>query len=305
MGYKVVEHKHIRWVDIGHPSSENIRRLGKEFPQFHPLALEDCYSHMERPKIDDYDDHLFIVMQFPLWDASNRISRSAEVDIFIGKGFLVTVHRGELTPINKFRERLIENEDERDRSMRQGASRLMHDVIDRLVDYLFPILAKVDINILNIEDSIFSVDTRKIVREISFVRRDIIALRRIIRPQVLILANLENIDRPFIRDDLDDYFGDILDHLTKARDIIEDDAEMIIALADTTDTLSSYRINEVMRTLTIISVIMLPMTLVTGIFGMNVPLPFQKSASSLFGILGIMLVISCGMLAYFRHKHWL
>lgn len=305
MSFETISHGRVTWTNITRPTSADMQRLSEAYAQFHPLALEDCLSHIERPKIDEYDDHLFIVMHVPQWDASSRISRPAEVDFFIGPGYLVTVHAGELKPLDNFYEQVNTDPEIRTRYMSQGASRLMHAVMDRLTDYIFPLLYKVDSNIRTLEDGIFTEDTRQIVQELTFARRDIIALRRIIRPQVGILATLEEMDRPFIREDLDDYFGDILDHMTKARDIIEDSAEVIAGLADTTDTLASYRINEVMRILTVISVIMLPLTLISGIYGMNVPLPFGDSRLSFVGIMGGMLFISLAMLAYFRYRRWL
>ncbi len=156
-----------------------------------------------------------------------------------------------------------------------------------------------------IEERLFSENARETIQNIAIVRRDIIALRRIIKPQVLIVHNLEQIDRPFIREDLDIYFGDILDHLQKARDIVEDNAEMIASLADTNNALTSYRINEVMRILAVISVIMLPLTLIAGLFGMNVPLPLRDHPVSFWLTLGMMLVISFMMLVYFRYRRWL
>jgi len=305
MTYKVLSHGRVKWTNITKPTSADMERLREAYPHFHPLDLEDCLSHLERPKIDEYDDYLFIVMQFPQWDAASRVSRPAEVDMFIGSGFFVTVHSGELKPLVNFFREASQDPSVREHYMRRGAGRLMHTVVDQLVDYVFPLLYKVDANIRAIENEIFTEDARQIVQEISIVRRDIIALRRIIRPQLAILANLEDVDRPFIHEDLDVYFGDILDHMTKARDIVEDDAEVIAGLADTTDTLASYRINEVMRILTVISVIMLPLTLISGIYGMNVPLPFKDHQGSFFGIMGLMLLISIGMLLYFRHRRWL
>ena len=305
MTYEVLSHGRVNWTNITKPTSADMERLREVYPHFHPLDLEDCLSQLERPKIDEYDDYLFIVMQFPQWDAASRVSRPAEVDMFIGSGYFVTVHSGELKPLVNFFHEVSNDASVREQFMGRGAGRLMHTIVDQLVDYVFPLLYKVDANIRAIENDIFTEDARQVVQEISIVRRDIIALRRIIRPQLAILANLEEVDRPFIHEELDVYFGDILDHMTKARDIVEDDAEVIAGLADTTDTLASYRINEVMRILTVISVIMLPLTLISGIYGMNIPLPFEENAGSFIGIMGLMLLISIGMLLYFRYRHWL
>lgn len=304
MGVELLTHGRITWVNIEKPTSEDMSYLRQHYP-FHPLDLEDCLSRIERPKIDEYDDYLFLIMQFPIFDPSSRVSRPAEVDIFIGAGYLVTVHDGILWPITKLFDDCQTEETTRQKYMGKGASRLLHDVIDRLVDYCFPILYKVDANIREIEEDIFTEEVPGVVREISWVRRDIIALQRIIKPQIAIVANLEHKDRPFIREELDVYFGDVLDHLYKAWDMLEDHRDVIEGLSDTADTLTSYRINEVMKILTIISVIMLPLTLLSGIYGMNISLPLSRHPLSFLFILTLMILISGSMILYFRRRRWI
>jgi magnesium transporter len=306
MGIEVLSHGRVTWVNIEKPVLEDMGYLQQRFPFFHPLDLEDCLSRMERPKIDEYENYLFIIMQFPVFDASSRVSRPSEVDMFIGAGYLVTVHDGILWPITKLFDGCQEDEQLRQVHMNRGASHLLHDVIDRLVDYCFPILYKVDANIREIEEDIFTEQVPDIVREISWVRRDIIALERIVKPQIAIVANLEHKDRPFIREDLDVYFGDVLDHLYKAWEALEDHRDVIEGLNDTANTLTSYRLNEVMKILTIISVIMLPLTLVAGIYGMNIELPLDEASPySFIIILALMVLLAGGMLLYFNRKRWI
>ncbi len=304
MGVEVLIHGRVTWVNIVKPTPEDMSYLREHYP-FHPLDLEDCLSRIERPKIDEYDDYLFIIMQFPIFDTARRVSRSYEVDLFIGAGYLVTVHDGNLWPITRLFDDCQGGEDARQKHMGRGASRLLHDVIDRLVDYCFPILYKVDANIREIEEDIFTEEMPGIVQEISWVRRDIIALQRIIKPQIAIVANLEHKDRPFIREELDIYFGDVLDHLYKAWDMLEDHRDVIEGLSDTANTLTSHRINEVMKILTIISVIMLPLTLLSGIYGMNIHLPLEDSPLSFVLILLLMALIAGGMMLYFRRRRWI
>jgi len=305
MSLAQIEYNGVTWVNVEKPTKADIDYIREHYPSHHPLALEDCLSRIERPKIDDYDDHLFIVMQFPIFDASRRISRAAEVDIFMGRRYLISIHDGVLKPLNHFYADCQDNEATRHLYMGRGAGTLLHTIIDRLVDYIFPILYKVDGHISRIEDEIFEGNTRTIVREISLVRRDIIALRRIIRAQIGIIAKLEQGERPFIREELDEYFGDILDHMAKIRDITEENYEVIADLSETTDSLLSHRINDVMRVLTVISVIMLPLTLLSGVYGMNVPLPFAQSPYVFGGMIGLMILIFVSMLLFFRYREWL
>jgi magnesium transporter len=304
MSLEKITHNNVTWIDIEKATVEDINYLKKTY-DFHPLALEDCLSRIERSKIDEHEGHLFIVMHFPLFDPVHRISHPSEVDIFIGRGYLVTVHDGVLKPLVNFYKTCQSDQATRERYMNQGSSVLMHTIVDRLVDYMFPILYKVDGHITHIEDTIFTADARHLVQEISIIRRDMIALRRIIRPQIEIIADLEQKDWPFIREEMEEYFGDILDHIRKVRDILEDHHEVIVALSQTVDSLMSHRINEIMRTLTVISVIMLPLTLISGIYGMNINLPFEQYPYAFALIMGGMICILTLMLLYFRHRNWL
>jgi magnesium transporter len=304
MSVQTLAYGKVTWTNIENPVSEDIEHLRRNF-SFHPLDLEDCLSKIERPKIDEYEDYLFIVMHFPMYDLDRQISQPAEVDFFIGANYLVTVHDGRLKPVVQLFEDCRAYEQTRRRHMGAGASRLLHSVIDKLVDYCFPILAKVDHNIQIIEEEVFTENMRRIVQRISVVRRDIIALRRIIKPQLPIVANLEHVDRPFIREDLDVYFGDIHDHLQKAWEELEEHREVLEGLSDTSESVISYRINDVMKLLTIISVVMLPLSLISGIYGMNVLLPGENSFWTFPLIMAGMVIIALAMLAFFKIKNWL
>ncbi|RPI58666.1 MAG: magnesium/cobalt transporter CorA [Chloroflexi bacterium] len=304
MGVEVLSHRRMTWVNIEKPSPEDMAYLRERYP-FHPLDLEDCLSRIERPKVDEYDEYLFIIMQFPVFDSTRRVSRPGEVDIFIGAGYLVSVHDGNLWPIAKFFDDCQADEAVRERHMGGGASLLLHDIVDRLVDYCFPILYKVDANIREIEEDIFTEDLRGVVQEISWVRRDVISLQRIVKPQIAIVANLEHKDRPFIREELEVYFGDVLDHLYKAWDMLEDHRDVVEGLSDTANVLTSFRINDVIKILTIISVIMLPLTLVSGIYGMNIPLPLMDHPLAFLFILLLMVAMAGSMILYFKKRRWI
>ncbi len=305
MAIQTLHYGRVAWTNIEHVTPEDMQILRETYPHFHPLDLEDLQSRIERPKLDEYDDYLFVVMHFPLWDPVQRVSRASEVDMFVGSGYLVTVSDGSLKPLRHMFEQCDANTEMREQLLGRGGSKTFYAVIDRLVDYIFPILYKVDANIRELEEEIFTEDSRQIIQDLSFIRRDILALRRIIRPQIVLLENLEKVDRPFIREELDVYFGDIQDHLVKGADIVEEHLEIINGLSDTANTLVTYRLNEVMRILTVISVLMLPLTLISGIYGMNVDLPFQRTELSFELVIGMMFVIATGMLTYFRHRGWL
>ena len=294
----------VNWINIVHPSHEDIEHLRRYYP-FHPLDLEDCLSNIERPKVDEYDDYLFIVMHFPVNDPNSRISRISELDIFIGSGYLITLHHGELKPLVQLFEECQKDERARIRHMGKGAGQLLYGILNRTVDYVMNILLGVGESINEVEEEIFVRDMRHIVEKISVIRRNVIALRRIIKPQIAVVSNLEHKDRPFIREGMEVYFGDIVDGFSRAWDELEDHREVIESLSATSESITSYRINETMRALTVISVLLLPLTLLAGIYGMNVPLPFAKNPYAFWGITSTMLATAIGMLLIFRRKKWL
>jgi len=280
--------------------------IRRQYPYIHPLNLEDMLSTLERPKIDEDDNYLFFMMQFPVWDAKELLSRPADVDFLLGRDYVVTVHDGVLKPLSRLFQACSDSEEERQKLLGRGANDAFYIIVDKLVDYIFPMLRKVDGNLRYIEDRIFSEDSRKIIRDIALVRRDIIALRRLIRHLVPIVDHLENTSHPIIREELEEYFGDILDHLRAARDIIDEDWEVISGLADTANMQISHQTNEVIRVLTVFSVIVLPFLVLPGIFGMNVKFPFDhEHPAALFVLIGLMLAFTLLMLKYFRRRKWL
>lgn len=302
MSVAAITHQRLTWVNIVNASPEDVAYLRKHYT-FHPLDLEDILSPNERPKIDEYDDYLFIVMHFPVFDAQRQLTRSSEVDFFIGAGYLITIHEGQLKPLSRLFEACHDDGVARAKHMGRGSGRLLYTILDSMVDYNFAILRKVDSKIKAIEESMFTQNMRHIVQDISLIRRDIIALRRVVKPQISIVSNLERKDRPFIQEELDVYFGDIADGFSRAWDILEDYREVIEGLSETSDSVTSYRINDVIRVLTVISVVMLPLTLISGIYGMNLKwLPAADTIYGFFIIIGFMVFIAGGMLLYFRKR---
>jgi len=295
LNVQTVRYGKITWVNIERPTRDEIEWLRQNYP-FHPLHLDDCLSKIQRPKIDEYDDYLFIVLHFPVFNRMARVTVASEVDIFVGPDYFVTVHAGDIKPLRRMFQECFGNPTVRHELMGKSTGYLLYRAVDRLVDYCFPILNKIDANIEAVEDTIFEEDIRQTVRDISVIRRDIINFRRIIKPQMPVIASLEHKEMPFLQEDLEAYFGDISDHVAKIWDILEDYKEVVEGLADTNDSLTSHRLNEVMKTLTTISVIILPLTLVSGVYGMNIPLPVQEDPGAFALIMGAMVMIALGML---------
>lgn len=298
----------LTWIYSEKPSRNEVKFLEQHF-NFHPLNLDDVLSRAQRPKIDEYEDHLFIVLHFPVFDKENRITRPSEVDIFIGENYVVTVHCfANLKPLAKFFRECQIHEKSRQTYLGRSSSFLLYHILDRLVNYCFPILGKITGNIDDIEDVIFTKAVPETVRRISLIRRDLISFRRVIRPQIPVIETLEREDYPFFKEEQEVYFGDIGDHVRKIWDELEDYKEVVDGLAETSNWLTSHRIQEIMRVLTIVMAILAPPTLLSGILGMNVPLPGGVESGSLLPLgilLSVMALISAGMFVYLRRRKWL
>jgi magnesium transporter len=294
----------ITWINIEKPTGSDMEYLAKNY-LFNLFDLEDCLSRIERPKIDEYENYLFLVLHFPVFKMEARVTTSSQVSIFIGADFLVTVHTGALKPLAKLFNDCQQNERAREEHMARSSGYLLYRILDRLVDYCFPILNRVIANIEAAEDRLFSEPARDTVQEISVLRRDVMSYRRIIRHQPAILKSLEVREYPFLREDLDVYFGDIGDHIGTISETLEEYKEIVEGLNATSDSLFSHRTNEVMKMLTILGTILLPLLVISGIYGMNVSLPFDDSSFAFPFIILFTLCISGSMLAYFRYRRWI
>ena len=295
----------LTWINIEGPTENETEYLAQNYP-FHPLDLDDCLSRIQRPKIDEYKGYLFLVFHFPIFNKETGVTAPSQLSVFIGENYLITLHQGELKPLVKlFRECQID-EESRQENFSQGLGYLLYRIIDRLVDYCLPILNKIGFNIERVEDDIFSSGVRSAIKEISTLRRDVISFRRIIWPMRAVIGSLEPKIRRFTKVDMSVYFGDMIDHVDKIWDGLDEYKEIIEGLNDTHDSLATNRTNEVIRMLTIIATILLPITVVASIFGMNIPLGvFETSGFSFLYVLLIVLVIIGGMLYFFRRKHWI
>jgi len=296
------------WVYVEKPRAQEVEYLSQHF-DFHHLNLDDVLSRIQRPKIDEYQDHLFIVLHFPVFNKQNRVTTPSEVDIFIGENYVVTAHcSADLKPLAKFFKECQIDEDTRRAFLGRGSGFLLYHILDRLVNYCFPILNKVTENIDNIEDLIFTKAIPETVHRISLIRRDLVSFRRVVHPQIAVMETLEREDYPFFKEEQEIYFGDVADHIRRIWDGLEDCKEVVDGLAETSNWLTSNRIQETMRVLTIVMAVIAPATLIASIMGMNIPLPGGIEAGSLLplGILfSIMAIVGAGMFAYLRHRRWI
>jgi magnesium transporter len=295
----------LTWINIEGPTETEIQFLASKYP-FHPLDLDDCLSRIQRPKIDEYNDYLFLVFHFPVFNPEARVTTPSQVSVFIGDGYLITLHKGDLKPLVKLFVDCEKNEETRQENFSYGSGYLLYRIIDRLIDYCLPILSKIGDNIEKVEDEIFASGMPRGIRELSILRRDVISFRRIIWPMRSTINRLGAKIHRFTVSDLTVYFGDVVDHMDRIWDGLDEYKEIIEGLNDTHDSVATNRTNEVIRMLTIIATILLPITVVASIFGMNIPLGiFGDSPYAPIYVTLICFVIIGGMLFFFKRYKWL
>ena len=299
-----VEASGLRWINIERPGPVDQAWLEEHF-DFHPLAYEDVRSRNQRPKIDEYPDYLFIVLHFPVFDKTVGRLNAGELDIFVGPDFLVTLPNSPLQPVEYLFERCRTSPEVREQLFNKGSGYLLYKVVDDSIDYCFPMLRKMGNKLDRLEDDIFEGRSEEVVRDISNAKQEIINFRKIIRPQRPVLRGLERTKQRYLAEDLELYFDDVVDASERIWDMLENYKEVVEALEDTNESVISHRQNDAVRVLTAFTVVMLPLTLVASVFGMNVRVPGEGNLTAFWIIIAGMVVLLVGLLYFFRRNRWL
>jgi magnesium transporter len=301
---EIIEAAGIRWIHIESPRSADRDWLEEHF-DFHQLDYEDVFSRNQRPKLDQYDDYVFIVLHFPLFDKDSGRILTAELDLFMGPDFLITLPNIPLPPLSAMFERYREKEDLREEVFSKGPGYLLYKIVDTGVDASFPMLRKTGIKLDRLEDDIFEGRSSEIVRDISDTKQEIINFRKIVRPQRAVLRDLERTKQRYLQEELEIYFDDISDAAERIWDTLENYKEVIDGLESTNESVLSHRLNESFRILTAASVVLLPLTLIASIFGMNVAFPGEGEAITFWLILGLLTAVLAALVILFRRRGWL
>jgi magnesium transporter len=297
----------LTWIHLDPPiDPETVNTLRERFG-WHPLDVEDVLSKRQRPKIDDYADegYLFGILHFPAYDKNVQRLNAGELDFFLGPDYLVTISNVELLPVTRLFNRVQEDERFREQLFSKGSGRLLYEVLDDLFDYCFPILDKIAYKLDSIEDDIEDRRSEEIVTDISKAKQEIISYRKIIKPQRPALRLLERRIERFLPENLELYFDDLVDASERIWDLLDNYKEVVEALESTNESVISHRQNDVLRILTVFSVILLPLTLISGIFGMNVLFPGEHTHAAFWAIVGLMVSVIIGMIGFFKYKRWL
>ena len=263
-------------------------------------------STRQRPKIDEYDEYLFMVLHLPRFDKTIGRLNAAELNVFVGQDFVITLPNHPLKPVGRLFTRLSNSLELREEYFSKGSGYLLYEILSESFDYCFPILDKIGFKLDRLQNAIWEERSEDVARDISNVKQEVIAYRKIIKPERSTLRLLERARARYLSDDLEVYFDDIVDSAERIWDQLDNYKEVVEALEQTNESVIQHKQNEILLTLTVFSVIMLPLTLISGIYGMNFAhIPFHGATHGFYDVVGIMIVIAIGMLGYFRLKRWI
>ena len=290
------------WVDLEAPTEEESQILTEVF-NFHPLAVEDCIKTAQHPKIDNYEDYLFIALHAIRLDRNvDEEYVELELDMFVSKNYVVTYHHSPVRSVTAVREKCLYGSDS---ILKEGTDFLAHKVIDTLVDNYLPILLQLEHDIDMIEDSVFDNTTETAMEKILQLKKEVIFLKTTVNPQRNAVYKLAHASLPFIQDESRRYFSDIYDNLHHFIEELEELRDVLNGVVDTYLSITSVRMNQVMKTLTVVMTIIMPLTLITGIYGMNfknmpeISSPYGYPLTILF-----MILLAVSMFYFMKRKNW-
>ena len=289
------------WVDIVKPTAEEARLLSDLF-HFHPLSIEDALSEIHSPKIEAYKGYLYLILHGIDLQEGRREFATRDVDFFLGPTFLVTVHDGASRSVGRVREICERHEN----VLAEGPVAVMHRIVDQMVDHYRPEIDRIEERMDEVEEKAIVAPHTSLVREILWLKRDLAGLRRVVIPQRDAVSRLARREYPQINEEMTYRFRDVYDSLVRISEEAALFQDRITGILDAHLSAVSNRLNDVMRVLTVMSTIFLPLTVLTGMYGMNVPLPHFPGGQQVqfWEVMGLMLVISAGMLWAFRRKGW-
>jgi magnesium transporter len=309
-GLDSIAHRGLTWIAVHNPTRKELETLAHE-RTFHPLNLDDCLSKIQLTKVDDHQAYLFLVLHFPT-QQPNHLVTSSQLSVFLGKDYLVTIHRGGFKALSEMFQTCKRDEQQRNTFMGRSAGYLLYRIIDRLIDELFPLLDKVMADMDDMEEGVFD-EAASNVREINRLRREIGALRRIIFPLRRLVGDLAPKVQRFSEHELSPYLSDIKDHVEKVWETLDEAKETIEIYKDTDFIMSTEKTNQILAVLTVIFTLTIPIVTVATLYGTNINLPcgiatgpctFLGPYTALILLVAPSVALSAVMGWYFRRLGW-
>src|SRR4051812_16532723 len=289
------------WLDLQNPQEQSIALLRQEF-KFHALAIEDAIRHHERPKLEAFDNYYFMVFYALSYDGPRRRLSGQALGLFIGANYIVSVHQGEIRSLDETIKRWQANAAE----FGQDAGALLYSLLDAIVDDYFPVIDQLAERVEDIEEQIFERFSEDALQEVFGLKRDLLQVRRIVAPERDVLNVLIRREVPIFERNSILYLQDVYDHIVRITDSIDTYRDLLSSALDAFLSVQSNRLNQIVKVLTIASIVLMSDALIAGIYGMNFEfMPELHSRFGCPGALGLMLVVSVGLILFFRRRKWL
>ena len=291
------------WVDMESPTAADEQVLLDVF-HFHPLTVEDCRENRHYPKIEEFPGYIYFIVHGVRADTSPDRFNTIELDGFLGSNYVITYHHDTFRSINNVKQLLRTSPI----ACQRGSAFLLHQILDQVVDYYSPVLDEFDTRVSELEDEIFTLKkpNNEILSEIMDLKRSVLRLRRISNKQMDILLRMSRGEFHLIPEEMRPFYRDVYDHIVRVTDLAESYRDLIGGSLEAYLSVVSNRMNEIMKVLTIFSAIMLPLTFIAGVYGMNFEnMPELHSRYGYFGTLIVMGVVAVGMLIFFWRRGWL
>jgi len=287
------------WVDVGKPTKKDMEELAKTYG-FHHLTVEDCLHEIQRPKVEDYQEYLFMITR--AIESDNGKITTKQLAAYVGEDYVVTVHKKEIPALDEVRKQIL---DKNKRILNRGTDFLIYRILDAVVDNYFVVIGEVEEKIERIENEVVRKPTKHTLERIFRLRKDLLLIRKPIWPQREVLHTLQGGHHTIIDEATTPYFRDIYDHSIQVIDLIETYREILTGALDAYLSSVSNTLNEVMKVLTVLASLLLIPTLISGIYGMNYTLipPRQWEYGFHFAIL-LMLASMSVFFLYFKKKDW-
>jgi magnesium transporter len=304
-----IEFEKIIWLDIVNPTNAELEQLREEYG-FHPLDIADCLKPSKRSKVDTYPDYTFASLLFPVYHRDSREIVVTEINFFISTNYVITVHHGAIKSFSELFNVLRLSPELRTKYGQVSPELLIYDMFARLFSYIFPIIDHLVDDCDVIQKAIFTGQERQMVSEIFLIRRNISDTRKIVQVHKNCLKKIVSVfkeDQRYLMRKTDSYFESLIDYTKEIWEALENLNERIVALQQTNESRISFRISDIMRTLTVMSVLTLPVTLIATIFGMNAEggMPLLGNPNAFWIITGSIALIIIAMLVFFRKKRWI
>lgn len=294
------EGKGVLWADLEKPTESEVRVLSTIF-RFHQLAIGDCLAETSHPKVDDYGDYLYLVMHGAVAGVGHGAFRTQELDLFCGKNFLVTHRSVQIQAVDDLRKRCLEVEGH----IGRGGDFLLHDILDDLADSFTKVIESLDVEVDQVESKLFRKPSTRVLGDIFAIKKDILRIKRVVLPQREVLNRLARGEFKVISKEAQPYFRGVFDHVYRVAELTESFRDVVTSALETYLTVVSNRTNEVVRVLTVFSIVLMSLALIAGIYGMNVPLPLAQSRAALWIVLGFMTALAGGLLLFFKSRRWI